>query len=226
MMKQHPGIESRARGWLVAALCAAAAPALVSCAAPLLVGGAAAAGGGTNLALDRRSVGMQIEDTEIEHRVDSAVYDRFKIEPINMYVTSYNRKVLLTGQAPDDQTKQAVADIASRVENTGQIVNEMQIAPVSGHGPRADDTYIDSKVHVALLNASSPPFGVVKVKVTAGVVFLMGRVTEREGDDCAKNVSQVEGVKGVVKVFDYVNEAAIEKAPTTVPVVDTSSKTK
>ena len=219
----HSSRYKSLRAARVVAGCIVAAPLLVSCVAPIVAVGAAGAGT-TKLALDRRSFGMQIEDTEIEHRVDSAVYDHYKVEPLNVYVTSYNRKVLLTGQAPDEATKLGVADIASRVENTGQIVNELQIAPVSTHGSRADDTYIGSKVKVKMVNAGSPPFGVIKTEITAGVVYLMGRVTEREGDDCAKLVSEVEGVRGVVKVFDYVPESAIEKAPTSAPVIDQSKR--
>jgi osmotically-inducible protein OsmY len=221
-MKQRWGRERLVRVGVIVALCGAI-PLLASCAAPLLLGGAAAAGG-TKLALDRRSVGMQIEDEEIEHRTDSAVYDHFKIEPVNMYVTSYNRKVLLTGQIADDRTKATVGDIASRVENAGPIVNEMQIAPVSSTTERAQDTYLGSKVRAKMLNAGSPPFGVVKIRVTSGVVYLMGRVTEREGGDCAKLVSEIDGVRGVVKVFDYVSEASIESGPKSAPVVDTGSK--
>ena len=223
MNKQHPGIEGRGRIWIVAALCGIAA-ALASCiAAPLIVGGVAA--GSTKLALDRRSVGMQVEDEEIEHRVDSAVYTRFPIEPVNMYITSYNRKALLTGQVPDEKTKIEVGDIASRVENVNAVVNELQIAPVSSASARAQDAFISSKVDAAMLNAgTSPPIGVVKSKVTSGVVYLMGRVTEREGDDVAKIASQVNGVQGVVKVYDYISESSIDASQKPVPVIDDTNK--
>ena len=45
-----------------------------------------------------------------------------------------------------------------------------------------------------------------KVVTERGIVYLMGRVTQREGDLGAKIAQSVSGVQGVVKIFDYLTE--------------------
>jgi len=188
-----------------AAISAAASVAgvLAGCAAPLVVGGAMVAGGAIALS-DRRPVGIQIEDEAIEHRVDDALYTRFRIEPVNFYVTSYDRKVLLTGQVFDEKARAEAGDIASKVMNVREVVNELKIAGVSSTGNRADDAIIAGKLRAKLIDSKEPPFGVVKTRVTGGVVYLMGKVTQAEGDAAGKAASEVDGVLGVVKVFDYI----------------------
>jgi len=191
--------------------------AVLAACVPLVVGGALVAGG-ANVASDRRPVGIQLEDEAIEHRVDNVVYTRFPIEPVNLYVTSYNRKVLLTGQVHDEKTRAEIESLVARVENVAQVVNELQIAPVSSTGQRADDTLLASKVRGALLGLREPPFTVIKTRITASVVYLMGRVTNSEGEGAAKAASRVEGAKGVVKVFEYIAPAELEKPPQPAPI--------
>ncbi|HUN91447.1 MAG TPA: BON domain-containing protein [Burkholderiaceae bacterium] len=220
-MEREAALEGSARALRAVAMGAIAVVGLAGCAAPVVLAGTAVAGG-TSLALDRRSVGMQIEDEEIEHRTDRAVYDHFKIEPVNLYVTSYDRKVLLTGQVPDQATKDECGSIASRVENTAGVVNELQVAAVSSTADRAQDSYVATKVRATLLNNPPPPFGVVKTRITAGIAYLMGRVTRGEGDEAARKVSRVDGVRGVVKVFEYVSEADIA-SDRPAPVVESGS---
>ena len=77
-----------------------AAPFINGC-APLVVGGAAATG--VVVAEDRRTVGTITEDQAIELKASSRIGDRVKNGHVN--VTSYNRMVLLTGEAPDAAAK-------------------------------------------------------------------------------------------------------------------------
>ena len=61
---------------------------------PLVATGAAV---GTLAALDRRSIGAQTEDQEIELKAANRLRESLK-QPGGVSVTSFNRKVLLTGQ--------------------------------------------------------------------------------------------------------------------------------
>lgn len=189
---------------------------LVGC-VPLVLGGAMV--GGVGVAGDRRPVGIQLEDQAIEHRVDSALSSRFTIEPVNIYSTSYNRKVLLTGQVPDEKTKLEAAAIAARAENVASVVNELQIATVEGAASRAGDSLLAAKVRTALLGEREPPFLALKTCTTADLVYLMGRVTEREGAAAAATVSRVDGVKGVVKVFEYIAQSELDN-PQPAPITE------
>ena len=71
-------------------------PILQSC-IPLLVG--AGVGAGVMMAEDRRTGGTVLEDQTIEIRARNRITEKHG-EQVNIGVTSFNRFVLLTGQAP------------------------------------------------------------------------------------------------------------------------------
>src|SRR3990172_11063782 len=86
---------------------------------PLLYGCAAAVIGGAGTAVlvgeDRRTVGTVAEDEGIEFKAADRVRSRFKDPHIN--ITSYNRTVLLTGEASDAATRSEIEKLARAVEN-------------------------------------------------------------------------------------------------------------
>lgn len=207
MMKNH-------RRATLAAVAIAAALCSVGC-APLLVGGAVA--GGAMVASDRRSSGIQLEDQAIELRLVKALGDAFPSDRAHINVTSYNQRVLLTGEVTEAQLKADAQAIAQKSENVRAVVNELHVGSLSTTSNRNFDTALTSKVLAALLKAEDVPSGAIKVVSERAVVYLMGRVTPGEGDATARVASRVSGVQRVVKLFDYLTEkeAAAEapKAP-------------
>jgi osmotically-inducible protein OsmY len=170
---------------------------------PLVIGGAAV--GGAALAVDRRSTGIQVEDEEIERRLNRAIYGNYKDGEISVYVTSYNRKVLLAGQVISDRIYLEVEKIAREGESVREVVNELQVRELSPATVRNNDIAITGKVRAAFLDAKKvPPIGVIKVTTERGIVYLLGRVTQEEGDAAAQAAARVSGVNKVVKVFDYI----------------------
>jgi len=169
---------------------------------PLIIGGAAV-GGAAVLAADRRSTGIQLEDEAIERRLNRAIYGNYKDGEISVYVTSYNRKVLLAGQVISERIYQEVEKIAREGESVREVVNELQVRELSPATVRNNDIAITSKVRAAFVEAKKVPFGVIKVTTERGIVYLLGRVTQEEGDNAAQVAARVSGVNKVVKVFDY-----------------------
>jgi len=169
---------------------------------PLIIGGAAV-GGAAVLAADRRSTGIQLEDEAIERRLNRAIYGNYKDGEISVYVTSYNRKVLLAGQVISERIYQEVEKIARDGESVREVVNELQVRELSPATVRNNDIAITSKVRGAFVEAKKVPFGVIKVTTERGIVYLLGRVTQEEGDNAAQVAARVSGVNKVVKVFDY-----------------------
>ena len=170
---------------------------------PLLIGGAAV-GGAAALATDRRSTGIQLEDEAIERRLNRAIYGNYKDGEISVYVTSYNRKVLLAGQVISDRIYQEVEKIARDGESVREVVNELQVRELSPATVRNNDIAITGKVRAAFVEAKKVPIGVIKVTTERGMVYLLGRVTTEEGDNAAQVAARVSGVNKVVKVFDYI----------------------
>lgn len=171
---------------------------------PLLIGGAAV-GGAAALAADRRTTGIQLEDEAIERRLNRAIYGNYKDGEISVYVTSYNRKVLLAGQVISDRIYQEVEKIAREGESVREVVNELQVRELSPATVRNNDIAITGKVRAAFVEAKKVPIGVIKVTTERGIVYLLGRVTQEEGDNAAQVAARVSGVNKVVKVFDYLS---------------------
>ena len=177
---------------------AAATGALGGCV--LLFGGAAL--GGAVVATDRRSVGMQLEDAQIEHRINSALDGRFTRESVRIDVSSYNQKVLLAGQVPRDKDRSDAEALATSSLNVRQVVNELTIGSLSGLASQADDNMLAAKVRAALLDVPGLGTGVVKVACTNSVIYLMGDVSSAEADVAKRATSHVNGVNRVVALFD------------------------
>lgn len=165
---------------------------------------ATGAGAGALMANDRRTSGAYIEDQEIELRTASRIGDAFPSDYVHVNVTSYNRAVLLTGEVPDDATKQKISDIAKNVGNVKNVTNELVIAPPALLSARTNDTYITTKVKTRFVDAKRFPITAVKVVTENGIVYLLGLVTHQEGDDAAEIASTTAGVAKVVKMFEYV----------------------
>lgn len=194
----------------IAALLALALAALLSGCAPLVVGGAVA--GGTLVAVDRRQPDVMASDERIELQAVSNINDRLK-DQAHINVTSYNKQVLLTGEAKTEALKQEAERIVAGLPEVKGVVNEIQIGAPSELGARSNDTYITSVVKSRMVTAQK--FNPVHVKVVteAGVVYLMGLVTRKEADDATQIARTTSGVKRVVRVFEYLPDPQPKPAP-------------
>ena len=163
---------------------------------------AGAAGGAITAFEDRRSSGTQIDDEALELRTNNRVGERF-VDKIHINANSYNRWVLLTGEAPDDATRAEIQKIVLALPNVRGVSNEIQIAPVTPMGSRANDSFITSKLKARYLDAGRVSPLHVKVATEAGVVYLMGVVTEQEAESAVEIARTTSGVRKVVKIFEY-----------------------
>lgn len=161
-------------------------------------------------AADRRTVGIQVEDRNIQLKANSALNEKLG-DGVHVNVTVYNRQVLLTGQAPDEFNKNRAEGSVSNISNVRSIVNDIQIAGVSSLTSRSNDAFITGKVKAALLDAQDVSASSFKVTTEAGTVYLMGLVTATEADRAARIAAGVSGVQRVVKVVDLISESELTK---------------
>ncbi len=161
----------------------------------------AAAGSAVTAFEDRRTSGTQIDDEGIELRIGNRVADRFG-DKVHLNVNAYNRFALLTGEAPDEATRAEIEKIALAVPNVRGVSNDLQIGAPSSMSSRANDSFITSKVKARLLDASHVSPVHVKVATEAAVVYLMGVVTEQEGEGAVEVARTTGGVRRVVKIFE------------------------
>jgi osmotically-inducible protein OsmY len=123
-------------------------------------------------------------------------------ENTHVNVTSFNRSVLLTGEIPEEGRRAEIEKLAQGAGNVRNITNELQVGAPSSMGARANDSYITTKVKSRLLDSNKVNPIHVKVVTEAGVVYLMGIVTEQEAADAVDVARNTGGVVKVVRIFD------------------------
>ena len=173
--------------------------------APVVVGGAAAT---ASVAHDRRTAGSVVEDQAIEARIrDGFASDTEIDQQAHINVTSYDGIVLLSGEAPSEALRSRAGQIARDAQKVRRVHNEIQIAAPSAMMTRSSDSWITTKVKSSLFGVKIEGFDPTNVKVVTenGTVFLMGLVTQAEGNGATEQARQVKGVQRIVKLFDYVD---------------------
>jgi len=190
---------------LAAALLAGA---LAGC-APLIVGGAAV--GTAMMVTDRRTSGVQIDDETIELRAVARMNEAFG-DRAHVNVSSYNRQVLLTGEAPTDAMRQQAEQVVSRVDNVRSVVNEIAVMAPTTLTQRSNDTYITGKVRASFVDASDLQSNAFRVVTERGNVYLMGRVSQREAERATSIARQIAGVQRVVRIFEVLTPEELRAA--------------
>ncbi|MDB5727356.1 MAG: hypothetical protein JWR25_1359 [Noviherbaspirillum sp.] len=200
-MTRQRAWQSMRRPLATLVLCGAIATSLQGC-IEMAIGTAVM---GTLAATDRRTFGAQTEDKAItvkgEARLPSLVGNAGHVN-----VASFNRKVLLTGEVRDEAMKAAVEREMASISGVASIVNELEVMGTSSYTARSNDSIITGKVKASFVDSSELYANSIKVVTERGIVYLMGRVTQREGQLAANLASGVGGVQKVVKVFEYLSD--------------------
>ena len=153
-----------------------------------------------------RSAATVLEDQRIESTAMDKLYGDPKLQQkIHVNITSYNRIVLLSGEALSRELRDHVVDVVRNLPGVRRVHNEIRIKDLTGFQSRSRDGWITSKIKARMLATKGFDSEAVKVLTEDGTVFLMGLVTRSEGRQAAEIARNVNGVKRVVKLFEYVD---------------------
>lgn len=188
-------------------LAAVVGASVLSGCAPLVVGGAVMTG---VVAVDRRTAGTQLEDQNIELKVASAI-NKDMGERVHLNVTSYNRRVLLTGEIRSEADRARATQLAQSQENVKDVINDLAIGAPSSMTQRTKDTVVTGQVKAAFVDAKDLQVNAVKVVTERGIVYLMGRVTAREAQRATDIARGTSGVAKVVRVFEEISEQELQR---------------
>jgi osmotically-inducible protein OsmY len=111
----------------------------------------------------------------------------------------------------DEAMKAAVQAEVAGIAGVKSVANELQIAGPSSFTSRSNDTLITTKVKASLIDMRDISANSFKVVTENGVVYLMGRVTQREGNIGSDVARGVGGVQKVVKLFEYINDQQLQQ---------------
>jgi osmotically-inducible protein OsmY len=168
----------------------------------LAVGGVAA---GASVMADRRTPGVQAIDNGIEMEANAALSKRFG-DNAHINVTSFNQKVLLTGEAKDADIKGEAGAYVKAMKNARTVFNEIVIGPNSTYTARANDSYLESKIKTQMIFTDKLPSNSMSIVAEGTSVYLMGILTQNEADLAKKVASNTNGVKDVYVYFDIISD--------------------
>ncbi len=169
----------------------------------LAVGGVAASAA---ILADRRSASVQAIDKGIELEAVNALAKRFG-DNAHINVTSFNQKVLLTGEVKDADIKGEAGAYVKAMKNARSVYNELVIGPNSSYTARANDSYLESKIKTQMIFTEELPSNSMAIVAEGSSVYLMGILTQKEADIAKKVASNSSGVKEVFVYFDIISDA-------------------
>ena len=169
----------------------------------LAVGGVVA---GASVMADRRSPAVQAIDKGIGLEVENALEKKFG-DSAHINVTSFNQKVLLTGEAKDASIKEQAGAYAKANKNVRSVFNELIIGPNSTYTVRANDSYLESKIKAQMIFTDKLPSNSMAIVAEGSSIYLMGILTQHEAGIAKKVASNANGVKDVYAYFDIISEA-------------------
>ena len=178
-----------------------AIPFLTGCVAAVATGAIV----GSDMASDRRTTGIYIEDGSIELKASTAIAEDSQLKAsASISIVSFNRVVLLVGQAPSQELRSRATDIVRKTENIRRVHNEIRIAAPDSFLSGTSDSWITTKAKSLMLAEKNFSSQHIKVITENGEIFLMGLVTRAEADKAIAIVREIDGVERVVQVFEYI----------------------
>lgn len=169
----------------------------------LAVGGVVA---GASVMADRRTPAVQAIDKGIELEAGNALVKRYG-DDAHINVTSFNQKVLLTGEAKDADIKGQAGAYVKAMKNARSVFNELVIGPNSTYTARANDTFLESKIKTQMIFTDKLPSNSMVIVAEGSSVYLMGILTQNEAAIAKKVTSNIDGVKDVYAYFDIISDA-------------------
>ena len=155
---------------------------------------------------DRRTTATIMDDQEIKLRARATLSNHPEIsEHSRIHVTSFNRRVLIFGQAETRELADKFAHLVSRQPKLKSVYNEVEVRPRADNLDISKDSALTTKVKGSLWQISIKGFDPTRVKIstTLGNVYLLGLVTAEEGPAIVEHVRSVSDVIKVIEIFEY-----------------------
>ncbi|MGP1931393.1 MAG: division/outer membrane stress-associated lipid-binding lipoprotein [Arsenophonus sp. ET-YP4-MAG3] len=175
---------------------------LQGCLSATIIGSAAII---TKSTMDPRSIGRQVDDGTLEARVKTAINkDKEIVCNTRIIITAYAGKILLIGQSPDILLAERAKHIAINVEGVQTVYNQIRQTIPINLSTAYKDVWITTKIKLKIFTSNLFKSLTVKIITENEEVFLLGILTQQEGDIVAKIASKTNGVKRVITVFTYI----------------------
>ena len=178
--------------------------ALQGCLAGAFVAGGATTGG---LITDPRSFSTIKDDEQINFKVNRKLAnDAALASEAHVSAVSYNKVVLLTGQAYDEELRARAGQYAQETPGVKRIFNKITLGIPTTAFRRTKDVGITSAVRTKMFASRELKSNNFKIVTENGVVFILGITTQKQADLAVTIARKSAGVKKVVKLIEYQEE--------------------
>lgn len=172
---------------------------LASCVAAVVAGAAA------GLVYDKRGVVTMEADARLFHVIHKNIVSNPQFIDSRIEVTSFNRVVLLVGQASTEPLRNLAGTMAERTPGVTRVYNEITVGNRIPLSQCTLDTWITGEVRSAMLAKKGLESGSIRIITENRVVYLMGIVTNYQAELAVDVARRIKGVVKVVKVFQYIH---------------------
>ncbi|MUK65960.1 BON domain-containing protein [Aliivibrio fischeri] len=180
---------------------------LQGCAGLFIAGAATTA----SVVTDNRTVKEQLSDKNLSLEATGLANKAPYQYNMRVSAVAYDGKVLLMGQAKDAQMNQEFEKKIKDMKGVNTVYNQIRVRPLLTFTQINNDSWITTKVKSSLLAKSELNGIKISVFTEAQEVFLVGFVTEEQGNIAADVARNIKGVKGVIKAFEYGQGGGVEQ---------------
>lgn len=169
----------------------------------LLTGCMGAAWTGASMFYDRHNVYKKVSDYRVSMNGNQALFSdkTFKTADCTVDVTVFKNKILLSGHVSSSELRDEAQRRIMAVSENLPVYNQLQIENKQPN--TMQDSWITTKIRLAVLADSAIDPNGFKVITSDGIVYLLGEMRKEEAAQLIHIARNTEGVVKVVKILKY-----------------------
>lgn len=165
---------------------------------------AVVAGAAAGMVYDRRSVTTLEADARLFHVIHKNIVTDPQFRSSRILVTSFNKVVLLVGQTPTASLRVVAERVAQSAPGVIRVYDEISVDRPLAMSQRTKDSWITGQIRSNMLTKKGLESGSIRIVTENGTVYLMGIVTQEQATLAVDVARRVNGVRKVVKIFQYI----------------------
>ncbi len=146
------------------------------------------------------SIPKRMIDKGIERTAKVNIYNKLPQlrNEARIEVDSFNGTVLLTGEVPNQESKQKIQYLVSQMPDIDILFNELKISRRHSMSYNVQDGYITSQLMSKIVAHPRLRLSHVKIVTEMGVVYVMGRLGKQEQQEIVRLANNTPAILEVV----------------------------
>lgn len=160
-----------------------------------------------------RSLFNVLDDKSIKNTINNALLDEALLLNINTDV--YQGRVMLTGSAKDEVTRQRAEDLARKVDGVRELYNEVQVTDKSWVKSLPKDTWVENTLAARMVAAPGVSSVNYQLRAANGVVYVLGIAKSRAELDQVIALARKSGASRIVSHVFLTEDIVLDVVPVT-----------